>query len=185
MVIFGKLPIPVAWYILASSTRLISFWFSVRKPLWGIPGCNIIKFWQKLFELIDANGRTDGRTMANSIVPLPHFVRRGTKMWHRPIPMQNVYRTFIKVTTKVKELHGNVSQKLLGGQLLQGNLDNWTTFGTDLSGHISEVVTLSRWFKHEKIKMSRPKSGLFLKVVWLSRWSHSKVPLYKSSDNSV
>ncbi len=26
--------------------------------------------------------------------------------------------------------------------------------------------------------MERPKSGFFLKVVWLSRWSHSKVPLY-------
>ncbi len=25
------------------------------------------------------DGRTDGQTMANSIVPLPHFVRRGTK----------------------------------------------------------------------------------------------------------
>ena len=33
----------------------------------------------KLFELFDANERTDGQTMANSIVPLPHFVRRGTK----------------------------------------------------------------------------------------------------------
>ncbi len=29
--------------------------------------------------LFEVNGRTDGQTMANSIVPLPHFVRRGTK----------------------------------------------------------------------------------------------------------
>ncbi len=39
---------------------------------WATPGA-----W---FELFDANGRTNGQTMANSIVPLPHFVRRGTKI---------------------------------------------------------------------------------------------------------
>ena len=28
--------------------------------------------------LMRTDGQTDGQTMANSIVPLPHFVRRGT-----------------------------------------------------------------------------------------------------------
>ncbi len=30
--------------------------------------------------------RTDGQMMANSIVPLPHFVRRGTKRKYKLIP---------------------------------------------------------------------------------------------------
>ena len=45
-------------------------------------------------------------------------------------------------------------------------------------GQISQVVSLSRWFKHGKTKTGRLKGGLFLKVVRLPRWSHSKVPLH-------
>ncbi len=62
-------------------------------------------------------------------------------------------------------------------------LDNWTTFGTK-RGQISKVVHLSRWFKHGKTKTGQPKSGLFLKVVWLSWWSHFKVPLQSMSQTT-
>ena len=63
---------------------------------------------------------------------------------------------------------------LYSGTLLIGPL-----LGQEKGGQISEVVTLSRWFKHSKTKTGRLKSGLFVKVVWLSRWSHFKVPLYQ------
>ncbi len=45
----------------------------------------MVHTWKKISLNSDKNflrylmQRTDGRTMANSIVPLPHFVRRGTK----------------------------------------------------------------------------------------------------------
>ena len=50
--------------------------------------------------------------------------------------------------------------------------------GEEKGGQISEVVTLSRLFKHSLTKTGQLKSGLFVKVVRLSRWSHFKVPLY-------
>ena len=50
--------------------------------------------------------------------------------------------------------------------------------GEEKRCQISEVVTLSRWFKHNYTKTCRLKSGHFGKVVRLSRWSHFKVPLY-------
>ncbi len=49
----------------------------------SVPRLDEGKFWQKHFELFDANGWTNVQTMANSIVAIPHFVRQETT-----IPMQ-------------------------------------------------------------------------------------------------
>ena len=59
---------------------------------------------------------------------------------------------------------------MFNGTLIIGPL-----LGQEKGGQISEVVTLSRWFKHSLTKTGRLKSGLFIKVVRLSRWSHFKI----------
>ena len=70
---------------------------------------------------------------------------------------------------------------------LQWNLDNWTAFGTVKNGQIGKLVTLSRWPEwmlsltagqlYKKSQTGWSKSGPISKVVRLSGWSHSKVPL--------
>ena len=70
----------------------------------------------KLFKLFEADGqpggRKDGQRMANSIVPLPHFVRRGTKKscwsgltYHIDKPICNLY-DFLSTNQFISEFWG-------------------------------------------------------------------------------
>ncbi len=74
---------------------------NIWKPPWGIPRCDTVRYiyiWYrsvliKTVQVIQGE-QTDGQTMANSIVPLPDFVRAGDKKWSRTILHKVVHKKF-------------------------------------------------------------------------------------------